>query len=179
MRHLVLASLPFLVPPAVGAAEPTADGWTRHPIPGPQAVSVELPREPEHRHAEKGILLGTVVSDTLVVQPDGGWCAATLTDAPRAAMAIATTGTILRSARNSVLSDTVGEQTAWEEIHRGGHGGRRLRFTTTKDSGRPQVGRSEIFTWGTYVATFTCVFHTTVGPDVPERFFASIRLPEP
>lgn len=153
------------------AADPVT--WTRSVVPG-QPVSVELPGKIEVRHAERTVVIGTVVSETLVVERGGSWMAATVTLIPPFASQMASESTIFNTTRRSVLSENHGTATTWSDVKRSGLTGKRLAFTS---SAKPQHrGTSEIYTWGNNVATFTAL----AGPEIPEaevtRFFASIRI---
>ncbi|MCB9680053.1 MAG: hypothetical protein H6733_01150 [Alphaproteobacteria bacterium] len=140
-------------------------------------MTVSMPGTPEHRHADKAVFLGHVVSDTLLVYPEGGWCAVTVTQAPKVAMSMATYGTIFDMARKSVLEDVAATETGFVDHPRGTTEGRRLTFTTTKDSGKPQVGIADVYTWDAVVVTTTCTFHTDAATAARDRILASLTLP--
>lgn len=160
----------LLIAPAQ-AGEPT---WARSTVPG-STVSVELLGEVEVRHAEKFTPIGKVVSDTLVVEPDGGWIAATVTHAPSLALRMAGEKTVLGQAKTSVLDDTKGKQVSWEPIERGGKAGMRLTFTLTGANGAAQNGVSEVFTFDGMVMTFTSALEPRVA-EVGERFRRSLQF---
>jgi hypothetical protein len=167
--NLLLAMLLLIAPAA--ADEPT---WARTTVPG-STVSLELPGAVETRHVEKLTAVGTVISDTLVVEPDGGWMAATVTQAPRLALKFAGSSTVLKQARKSVLSDTKGKLLTWEPVARGGHDGMRMTFSLIGENGAAQDGVSEIYTWDGYVVTFTAALEPKAAATT-QRFHGSIQF---
>ncbi len=152
----------------------SAPSWKRTPVPD-STVSVDLPGVVELRHAERSTPVGRVISDTLVVEPDGGWMAATVTHAPRLALRVAGSKTVMRQARNSVLEDTKGEQSTWFLCARDGREGMRLTFTLIGENGAPQQGVSEIFTFDGLVITLTSALEPR-SAELTERFHSSIKF---
>ena len=158
-------------PMDVAAVEPS---WTRAVVPG-STVSLELPGPVEVRHAEKYTPVGKVVSDTLVVKPDGGWMAATVTHASALALRIAGPEAVLKQARSSVLGDTKGKLVDWEPVERDGMEGMRLTFTLVGEDGRPQAGASELYTVDDLVVTITAALTQDAGPTA-QRMHGSVRF---
>lgn len=148
--------------------------WARHGVPG-QVVSLELPGAVEHRHSERRMIIGTVVSETLVVEWQNGWAAATVTTIPTLASAMATEGNIFGTTRKNVLSEHEATLETWADVTRDGLVGKRMTYASAKDG--PRRGVSEIFTWDDKVATITTVFDPgTAPPGHVERLFRSIRI---
>lgn len=159
-----------------GAALAAPMTMAPHTVPGSD-VSVAMPGSVEHRHTERRPIIGRVVSDTLASHFDAGWMAATVTDAPDAALSFAGPATVLNHARGALLRDVEGTQVSWTPVRRGDLEGMRLAFTTTKTTGRPQHGVSEIYTTGTHVLTFTATVQDGEDDAVIEAFFEGIALP--
>lgn len=166
--------LPWLLTTAL-AADPA---WVRHDVPT-TPVSVELPGTIEVRHAERSMVIGTVVSETIVVLLPDGWAAATVTTIPTAAAALATTGSIFGTTRKSVLGDHEGTQESWTDVKRGGHDGKRLVFVPGAPKRGSTRGTSEIYTWDDRVATITVMWGPATPQTTIDRIFGSIRLPAP
>ena len=180
---------PPAAPPAVGGGpaappvgveepaetQPTAPTWGRRTVPA-SGISVELPGAVEVRHAERSTPVGRVLSDTLVVEPSGGWMAATVTHAPRFALRFAGSSTVMKQARNSVLEDTGGVQVSWDPIVRDGRDGMRLVFTATSEDGQPQQGVSEVYTYDGLVITLTAALEPRTAA-LARRFHDSISFP--
>ncbi len=169
MRPLLLLLALLLSGPAAAADAP----WARIDVPG-AAVSVELPGVVVPRHVVKQTLIGKVVSDTLLVEPEGGWMAVTVTHVPGVALKVASEDSVLNRARKSVLADTKGEQSSWQAVERGGRSGMELRFTVDKGSA-VQQGVSEIHTFDGMVITLTYALPKASVPD-GDRFRASLRF---
>ncbi len=140
-------------------------------------IHLVLPGSVEEHRIDKRTLIGRVRSRTLVAVVEGGWMAVAATKPPALALAATTDPQVLRHARDSVLKDTRGKKQSWEAVERDGRPGFRLLFTSTKDLGRVQQGRSELFVLDDTVVTATAVW----APEVPEvwidRFFAELKLP--
>lgn len=148
--------------------------WSRAVVPG-SLVSVELPGSVEVRHAERRTPVGKVISDTLVVEPAGGWMAATVTHAPTLALRMAGPSTVMKQARNSVLDDADGEQLSWLPVVRGGREGMRLTFSATGKDGQPREGISEIYTFDGLVITLTALLDPGAA-GLAQRFHDSVSL---
>ncbi|MBT3223366.1 MAG: hypothetical protein HN348_30200, partial [Proteobacteria bacterium] len=141
-----------------------SEKWTRFPL--PRGVSVELLGEVEERHSEKATPLGQVISDTLVVEIEEGWLAATATRPPPLALRLASDSLVLGQARRSVLGDTEGRQLGWQPVQRDGQSGMQLIFTTSK-SGDVQHGVSEVFLYDQLVIALTVVLDSRSTPGPP------------
>ncbi|MCB9664781.1 MAG: hypothetical protein H6732_11755 [Alphaproteobacteria bacterium] len=149
-------------------------GWTRHAL--PSELSVELPAAAERRHTERGVVVGRVVSDTVVSTWEDGWAAATITHVPRIALGLAGRAGVERRARDEILADHDATAESWTEVRRAGLEGRALTFSTRGAQGQPQRGRAEIFTWEDKVLTVTAVVDLA-APEV-DRVFGSLRRGE-
>jgi len=138
-------------------------------------MSVSLPGEVELRTASKRTLIGAFVSNTLVAETPNGWIAATVTDLPDPMRYLATEESVLRHARNNILKDTEGTEISFQPVVRGGRQGRSLTFSTVKDSGRPQVGESEVYSYDGLVVTLTAVAHSDAPEGLASTFLESVR----
>ncbi|MCE9624451.1 MAG: hypothetical protein K8R69_03195 [Deltaproteobacteria bacterium] len=107
--------------------------------PDGEGFSVNMPGKPKTSKETHKSFVGAVHETSYTVSSGGVTYTASVSELPGAAVALGGTGTILSKARDGLLKDAGGTETAFNNITIGGKEGRQLLYDTASGSGQAKL----------------------------------------
>lgn len=170
---LTLATLLTIPTPAAAGDEAA---WMKFAPKGEPYV-LEMPGKPDRRQEQDETIVGTVDRLTFSFQKDGRSYNANRIDLPGIATMFMSDSALFQQVREGLLGNDDAVETAYEDVERNGHEGKRLLYTKKDETG-PREVRAEFYLVDDFMLNFLASVPAGARKDQVERFFASVELPE-